>query len=258
MNFKYLKMEKMDDIKSLIIFIICVGILIGIPVYWFALVPPALEVQEISQNPYTATGYPSPGGFVKLEVDLGKDSIQGLHNGQLNFIPLLINSQNKSLWDPTEFMVDQWPGSKSEIKYSSGDPVNKRMVLVLDRVDIPKNSELKGQKVPINIRYYVNYPTQTSLTEVIGGSVTNFEVNSELIEKNITLQLDNQVITQEEVDAIAMNEPWKKITSLILWIIDLLVIVFVFLEVSAVENFKDKSRSSFNYVVEKIRDLIKY
>lgn len=257
MKVKYLKTERLKDIKSLIIFVLCVGILVGIPVYWFTLVPPELELQKMSQDSYTVTGYPSPGGFVNLEVDLGKDSIQGLHNGELNFLPLIVDSQNRSLWNPTEIGVDQWPGSKTEIKYSSNDPVNKRMILVLDKIEIPNNSELKGKTVPINIRYTVNYPVQTHLTEILGGSVTNFEVNSEIIEKNITLTLNNQVLTQKDLDAITINEPWKKIVSLVVWLMDLLVIIMVFLELVVVENFKKKSRNFFKSVMDKIRAITK-
>ncbi|MEN6593287.1 MAG: hypothetical protein ABFC12_08635 [Methanobacterium sp.] len=33
------------------------GILVSIPVYWFVLVPPALELQEFNQDSATVTGY---------------------------------------------------------------------------------------------------------------------------------------------------------------------------------------------------------
>lgn len=74
-----------------------------------------------------------------------------------------------SLWQPTDTRVDEWPGTKSEIKYSSNDPINKRMVLTIDRINIPNSTELKGKTVPITIDYSVNYPVQMGLTEVLWG-----------------------------------------------------------------------------------------
>ncbi len=255
MKVKYLKIE---DIKSLIIFILCVGILISIPVYWFILVPPALELKEIDQNSFTATGYFAPGGYFNVELDLGKDSIQGLHNGALFIAPNITNSQNESLWQPTDMRVDQWPGTKQEIKYSSNDPINKRMVLTIDRINIPNNTELKGKTVPITIEYSVNYPAQMGLTEVLGGTITNFDIKTEVIEKNISVTLGNQVITQRDMDIIAMNESWKKIASLVIWIVTLLILLLMFTTFKFVENFKKNTLNLFKKVVSLIKKVIRY
>jgi hypothetical protein len=255
MKVKYLKIE---DIKSLIIFIICVGILVNIPVYWFVLVPPALELQEFKQDSATVTGYLAPGGYFSVELDLGKDSIQGLHNGALFIAPHITNSQNMSLWQPIDTRVDEWPGTKSEIKYSSNDPINKRMVLNIDRINIPNSTELKGKTVPITIDYSVNYPVQMGLTEVLGGTITNFDVKTELIEKNISVALKNQVITQRDMDIVAMNEPWKKIVSLVIWIITLIIVLLVFTTFKFVENFKKNSLNLFKKIFGLFRKVIRY
>jgi len=53
----------------------------------------------------------------------------------------------------------------------------------------------------------------------MGGTITNFDVKTELIENNISVALKNQVITQRDMDIVAMNEPWKKIVYLVIWII---------------------------------------
>jgi len=79
------------------------------------------------------------------------------------------HSQNMSLWQPTDTRVDEWPGTKSEIKYSSNDPINKRTVLNINRINIPNSTKLKGKTVPITIEYTVNYPVQMGLTEVLWG-----------------------------------------------------------------------------------------
>lgn len=251
-----IKNLNIEDTKSLIAFLLCVGILVSIPVYWFVLVPPALELQEINQRSYKATGYFAPGGYFKLEMNLDKESIKGLHNGQLNIIPHTINTQNESRWDPTEMRVDQWPGSKSEIKYSSQDPVNQMMILTISKIDIPQRADLKGKIVPITIKYFVNYPVQTGLTEIIGGTITNFEVNTDVIEKNITIRLNDQVITQKELDTIEMNENWKKVTSLVVWIIDFLILLLVFTEFKVIKNFKTNSLNWLKRVVNRIRKII--
>jgi hypothetical protein len=247
---------KIDDARSLIAFILCVGILVGIPVYWFVLVPPALEIQEIHQGPFTATGYFAPGGYFNVQLNLDKDSIQGLHNGALFIAPHITNSQNVSLWQPTDTRVDQWPGTKSEIKYSSSDPINKRMFLTIDRINIPNSTELKGKTVPITIQYSVNYPVQIGLTEVLGGTITNFDVKTEVIERNLTIKLGNKVITSRDKEIIVANELWKKIVSLVVWIISLLIILLVFTTFKFVENFKRKCQDLFKRIVSVIRKLI--
>ncbi len=253
MNIKYLKIK---DIRSLIIFLLCIGILIGIPVYWFVLVPPALELQEINQSSYSASGYFAPGGYFNLEINLDKESIQGLHNGQLNIVPNITNSQNVSLWEPIEMRVDQWPGSKSEIKYSSSDPINQKMILIINKIDIPNGTELKGKTVPITVKYYVNYPVQTGLTEVLGGTITNFDVKTEVIQKTISVKLTNQVITQKDLDVIVMNESWKKIISLVIWIFDLLFLLLVFAEFEVIKNFKTNSLNLLKRFFKRIRKII--
>lgn len=250
------KQLKIEDTRSLIAFIICVGILIGIPVYWFVLVPPALEIQEIHQGPFTATGYFAPGGYFNVELNLGKDSIQGLHNGALFITPHINNSQNVSLWQPTDTRVDQWPGTKSEIKYSSSDPINKRMFLTIDQINIPNSTELKDKTVPITIRYSVNYPVQIGLTEVLGGTITNFNVKTEVIERNMSVKLSNKIITSKDKDIIVANELWKKILSLVVWIISLLVILLLFTTFKFVENFKRNVRDLFKRIVNTIKKLI--
>lgn len=252
MKVKYLKIK---DIKSLIIFILCVGILIGIPVYWFVLVPPALEPQEINQSSYSATGYFAPGGYFKLGIDLDKESIQGLHNGELSILPHIINQQNESLWQPMYLRVDQWPGSKSEIKYSSNDPINQGMVLTINKINIPSITELKGTTVPITIKYFINYPVQTGLTEVLGGTINNFDVKTEVIEKNISVKLDNQIITQKDRDIIVTNEPWKKIVSMVIWVIDLLILLLAFTDFKVIENFKANSLNLFKQAVNWIKKI---
>ncbi|MEN6593288.1 MAG: hypothetical protein ABFC12_08640 [Methanobacterium sp.] len=141
-----------------------------------------------------------PWWILQRGIRLGKDSIQGLHNDALFIAPHITNSPNMSLWQPTDTRVDEWPG-KSEIKYSSNDPINERMVLNIDRINIPNSTELKGKTVPITIEYTVNYPVQMGLTEVLGGgTITNFDVKIELIERNISVTLKNQVITQRNMD----------------------------------------------------------
>jgi hypothetical protein len=248
---------KIKDTRSLIIFIICMGLLIGIPIYWFLLVPPALELQEINQSSYTASGYFAPGGYFSVKVNLGKESILGYHNGALNIIPNITNPQNESLWQPTEKRVDQWPGSKSEIKYSSSDPITRHMILIINLVEIPNSTELKGKTVPITIKYSVNYPVQTGLTEVLGGSITNFGVNTEYYERNITVNLNNQVITPRDIEIISMNETWKKILSLVIWIFALLFILLVYTKFDFINNFKTKSRNLLKKVKLQIRKILK-
>ena len=252
LDLKYLKIK---DVRSLVIFLLCMGILIGIPLYWFVLVPPALELQEINQSTYTESGYLAPGGYFKLELNLGKESIRGYHNGVLNIVPNITNAQNESLWQPVDERVDQWPGSKTEIKYSSSDPINKKIILTIDKINIPNSTELKGKTVPVTIKYYANYPVQTDLTEIIGGTITNFGVNTEVFEKNITIKLGNQVITQRDLEVIEMNELWKKILSLVIWIIDLLAILLVFTTFQFITNFKANVRNSLDKIIKRIRKI---
>lgn len=250
---KYLKI---DDLRSLIIFIICMVILIGIPVYWFALVPAPLQMQEINQSSYTATGYFAPGGYFTLKMDLGQESIHGYHNGVVNVAPNITDSQNVSLWEPAEdIRVDEWPGSKTEIKYSSNDPLNKEMFLTIDKIDIPNSTELKGKTVPVTVKYTVNYPIQNGMTEILGGSITNFDLNTEIYEKNITLKLDNHVVTQRDLEVISMNESWKKQLSLAIWIIDLLIIIFVFSKLIVVEKFRRNVSRLTSKIAERINRL---
>ena len=234
---KYLKI---DDLRSLMIFIICMGILIGIPIYWSVFVPPALESQKIDQSPYTITGYFAPGGYFKLDINLAKESIQGYHNGALKVMPNITNSQNESLWEPLEMRVDEWPGSKTEIKYSTNDPINQNMYLSIEKIDIPNSTELKGKTVPITVKYSANYPVQTELTEIIGGTITKFGVKTEIFERNITVKLDNKVITSRDLEAINMNELWKKELSIVIWIIDFLIILLGFTKLIVVEKFNRK------------------
>lgn len=254
LNTKHLKIK---DTRSLIIFIICMALLIGIPIYWFLLVPPALEVEEINQSTYSASGYFAPGGYFTIKINLGKESILGYHNGALNIIPNITSTENVSLWQPTDERVDQWPGSKSEIKYSSSDPINQPMILTINKVEIPNSTELKGKTVPVTIKYSVNYPVQTDLTEVLGGTITNFEVNTDYFEKNITMKLDNQVITQRDLEVIGMNEPWKKILSLVIWIFDLLFILLIFSKFEFIDNFKINIRNLFKKIVTRVRQILK-
>ncbi|HTX61276.1 MAG TPA: hypothetical protein VMC48_03130 [Methanobacterium sp.] len=252
LNNKYLKI---DDIRSLIIFIICMGILIGIPVYWFVFVPSPLESKEINQSSYTATGYFAPGGYFKLEMNLGKESILGYHNGLLNVAPNITTSQNESLWQPVEMRVDEWPGSKTEIKYSSNNPINQEMILTVDRIDIPNSTELKGKTVPITVKYTANYPSQNEITEILGGTITNFDLNTEVFEQNITVKLDNRVITSRDLEVIGMNESWKKELSLIIWIIDFLIILLVFTKLIVVEKFNSKVRHLVKRILERLKKL---
>ena len=253
MKIKYLNIE---DRRSLIAFILCLGIIIGIPVYWFVLLPQALEVQEIHQGPFTATGYFAPGGYFNVELNLGKASIQDLHKGALFVIPRITNSQNISLWQPTDEKVDQWPGSKSEIKYSTSDPINKRMILTIDQINISNNTELKGKSVPITIQYTVNYPVQIGLTEILGGTITNFDVRTEVIERNLTVELSNTVITSKDRDTIVANQLWKKIASLVVWISTLLIILLAFTNFKFVVNFKRNIRILFKRIVSMIKKVI--
>lgn len=253
MKIKYLNIE---DRWSLIAFIICLGIIISLPIYWFVLLPPALDVEEIHQGPFIVTGYFAPGGYFSVELNLGKDSIQGLHNGALFVIPRITNSQNISLWQPTDEKVDQWPGSKSEIKYSNNDPINKRMILTIDQINISNNTELKGKSVPITIQYTVNYPVQIGLTEILGGSITNFDVRTEVIERNLTVELSNTVITSKDRDTIVANELWKKIASLILWISTLLIILLAFTNFKFVVNFKRSIHILFMKIVSMIKKIM--
>ena len=250
MKFKFFKIA---DFRSLIIFILCIGLLIGIPFYWFLLVPPALELEEINQSSYSASGYFAPGGYFNLKIDLGKQSIQGYNNGELKIFPNVTDSQNISLWILSDTGVDHWPGSKSEIKYSSNSPINKEMFVIVDKIEIPNNTELKGQTVPINIRYYANYPVQTDQTEILGGTITKFNVNTATFEKNITIKLDNRVISPHDLEVINMNESWKKILSLIIWIVALFILIFFFTDFKIIKDIKTKFKEFIIFLSEKIR-----
>ena len=253
MDIKYLKIK---DTRSLIIFLLCIGLLIGIPLYWFFLVPPALELQEINQSSYSVAGYLAPGGYFNLEINLGKESIQGYHNGELKIVPNITDAQNVSLWNPIEMRVDQWPGSKNEIKYSSNSPINKDMVLIIDKIDIPNNTALKGQTVPLTVKYSMNYPIQTGVTEILGGSITNFNMKTENFEKNISIKLNNQVITPKELEAINMNESWKKTLSLVIWIIDLLFFILFCTEFKVIENFKTNTLNLLKNLINRLKKLV--
>ncbi|MCE5214471.1 MAG: hypothetical protein LLF83_07120 [Methanobacterium sp.] len=250
-----LPFKEINNVKTLAVFILCIGILIVIPVYWFFLVPPAMELQEIHQDSYTATGYLAPGGYLNLEIDLGEESIQGYHNGAVNVLPNTTITQNGTIWPPQDLRVDQWPGSKEEIKYSSNGPLNKEMYLNI-KVDIPNQTSLKGQTIPLNIRYDFNYPFQTGLTEVLGGTATNFETRTEVFQKTIQLKLNNEVMTQKDLEVISMNETWKKVLSVIIWIIDLLFLIFVFTDFEMVDKIKDKFKR-FSVKILKSLKLIK-
>ena len=58
-------------------------------------------------------------------------SLQKLHNGQLNIIPNLTSEQRAEgiNWEPMLISIDQWPGSKDEIKYVSNSPLDGKIVL---------------------------------------------------------------------------------------------------------------------------------
>ena len=156
-----------------------------------------MELQEINQGSYTATGYLSPGGYLNLEIDLKDESIQGYHNGLVNILPNTTITQNGAIWPPEDSRIDQWPGSKEEIKYSSNGPLNKEMYLKI-KINIPNQTNLKGQTIPINIRYDFNYPYQTEVTEVLGGTATNFETRTGVFQKTISLKLNNEVIRERD------------------------------------------------------------
>ncbi len=247
-----LPFKEINNIKTLAAFILCIGILIAIPVYWFLLVPPAMELQEINQGSYTATGYLSPGGYLNLEIDLKDESIQGYHNGLVNILPNTTITQNGAIWPPEDSRIDQWPGSKEEIKYSSNGPLNKEMYLKI-KINIPNQTNLKGQTIPINIRYDFNYPYQTEVTEVLGGTATNFETRTGVFQKTISLKLNNEVITPDDLAVINMNESWKKILSGIIWIIDLLILIFVFTNFEVVEKIKTKFKDFSINVLKKFK-----
>lgn len=248
---------KIDDNRSKIIFLLCMVILIVIPVYWFFFVPPAMDLQEINQGTFNASGYFAPGGYFSLEIDLDKESIQGYHNGMLSIIPNITGARNGTIWQPMEFRVDQWPGSKEEIKYSSNMPLNTRMVLNIKKVDIPSQSELKGQTIPLYIKYQVNYPVQTINTEVLGGTVTNPGIKTETVERTIHIPLDNKMITPRDLEAINMNESWKKAFSLVIWIIDLIFILFIYTKFEVIDNIKASFTRNIKRVRERLVELFK-
>ena len=102
------------------------------------------------------------------------------------------------------------------------------MILTIDQINISNNTELKGKSVPITIQYTVNYPVQIGLTEILGGTITNFDVRTEVIERNLTVELSNTVITSKDRDTIVANQLWKKIASLVVWISTLLIILLAF------------------------------
>jgi hypothetical protein len=247
-----LPFKEINNLRTLAIFIICIVILIAVPVYWFFFVPPAMELQEINQGPFTATGYMAPGGYFNLELDLGKESIQGYHTGELNIVPNTTISQNGTIWQPEELRVDQWPGSKEKIKYASNNPLNKEMFLNI-KINIPQQANLKGQTIPLNIKYYVNYPIQTGVTEVLGGTATNFEVKSDVIEKTVPIKLENKIITQKDMDIVTMNESWKKILSALIWLFDLIILIFFFTDFKIIETIKSKFKSFFARLYQKIK-----
>lgn len=248
-----LPFKEISDVRLLIVFLLCIGFLIAVPVYWFFFVPPAVELQEISQDPFYASGYFAPGGYFNLELDLGRESIQGFHNGALNIIPNMTNSRNGTIWQPIELRIDQWPGSKEAIKYDSNSPLNKKMVLKINRIDIPEQTELKGQTIPLYIKYHVNYPVQTLSTEVLGGTATNFGFKTEYIERTIYIKLDNRIITQRDLEAINMNESWKKVLSLVLWVVDFLFILFFYTDFKVIDDIKTKFTSTLGKLSKRIK-----
>ncbi len=85
--------------------------------------------------------------------------------------------------------------------------------------------------------------------------MNNFDVETEIIEKNISIKLDNHVITQRDLEIIVINEPWKKIVSLVILAIDLFVLLLFFTEFKVIENFKTNSLNRFKQAVNWIRKI---
>lgn len=253
-NFKFNK-----DLRSIVVLILCLTLLVGIPIYWFFLVPPTLELQEIHQDSFTASGYFAPGGYFNITMDTGKESIQKLHNGKLNIIPNLTSTQKAKgiTWNPMLFGIDQWPGSKEEIKYASNSPVNGEIILNVKRVDIPNQTELKGETIPLTIKYTVNYPYQTLSTELFGGTATKFDVKSETIFKTVNIKLGDKVISKSELDAISMNESWKKVVSAIIWAVAFFILLFFYSNFKVIESIKNESRKLGDSFFTKIKDLLR-
>ncbi len=130
------------------------------------------------------------------------------------------------------------------------------MILTIDQINISNNTELKGKSVPITIQYTVNYPVQIGLTEILGGTITNFDVRTEVIERNLTVELSNTVITSKDRDTIVANQLWKKIASLVVWISTLLIILLAFTNFKFVVNFKRNIRILFKRIVSMIKKVI--
>jgi len=63
-----------NNLPSLAVLIIYLAILIVIPVYWFFIVPSALELQEIYQDSFNASGYFAPGAYFNLTIDMDAES----------------------------------------------------------------------------------------------------------------------------------------------------------------------------------------
>lgn len=244
------------DPQSLIITAVCLMILVAIPVYWLFFVPPALELQEIRGDGYTASGYFSPGGYFNLTITLENQSIQGFNYGQLIIIPNLTSDQKaRGVWQPTSMSIEEWPGSKSEINYNTNDKLNKNIIVYVTRVDIPNQTELSGETVPIVIKYDVDYPYQTYSTEILGGTVSNFREQTGTVEKTVTVELGSKIITKSDLNAIIMNESWKKAASSIIWIFDLLFLLSFYTDFRAVKMVSQKFVKYWERFMQRIREL---
>jgi len=253
-NFKFNK-----DLRSIVVLILCLALLVGIPFYWFFLVPPTLELQEIHQDSFTASGYFAPGGYFNISMGMGKESIQKLHNGELNIIPNLTSTQKAKgiTWNPMLFRIDQWSGSKEEIKYDPNSPVNGEIILNVKRVDIPNQTELKGGTIPLTIKYNVNYPYQTLSTELFGGTATKFDVKTETIVKTVNIKLGNKVISKSELEAISMNENWKKIISALMWVTSFFILLLFYTNFKTIESIKKESRKHGENIFKRIKDVLR-
>jgi len=250
-NFNILK-----DPRSLIIITLCLAVLVLIPAYWFFLVPSTLELQEIHGDGFDASGYFSPGGYFNLTIRLENQSIQGFNYGDLTITPNLTTSQKTSgIWQPNTIHIEEWPGSKSEINYDPKDKLNKNIVVYVQRINIPNKTELSGENVPIIIRYYADYPYQTYSTEIFGGTVNNFREQTGSFEKTIYVTMGSKVITKSQLNAIDMNETWKKVTSVIIWIIDFLFLLSFYTDFRTIKMVNNRLEQYLERILQIIRDF---
>ena len=82
-------------------------------------------------------------------------------------------------------------------------------------------------------------------------------MKTDSFERNITVKLSNQVITSKDLEAIDMNQLWKKELSLIIWVIDFLIILLGFTKLIVVEKFNKEAVLFGKKVINGFNNLFK-